>query len=225
MYIIVLTLKIINQMSDTVSSNNLGHIITLAAVVFGWILGETTGLLKKRWSVCILKRSLYVEMTDALSWLKRNQITIEHIIQLTVLKEFIDFGPVKVPTHIYDKHFPEISPHLTSSERVSYNSIYNLIHRYHEDSSRLIELIRSEDFDKTKSKEYMGILEALYYNISMAVYQIQYHIANKDNLDVYSVTGEQANQINDSITNRIHEIRAEAKRLGLEEIKRRHNKT
>ena len=71
----------------------------------------------------------------------------------------------------------------------------------------------------------MGILEALYYNISMAVYQIQYHIANKDNLDVYSVTGEQANQINDSITNRIHEIRAEAKRLGLEEIKRRHNKT
>ncbi len=50
-------------------------------------------------------------------------------------------------------------------------------------------------------------------------------MANKDNLDVYSVTGEQAKQIDNSITNRIHEICAEAKRLGLEEIKRRHYKT
>lgn len=221
----MLSFKIINEMSNTVSSINLGHIITLAAVVFGWVLGETTGLLKMRWSLHILKRSLYVEMTEALSWLKRNQITIEHIIQLTVLKEFIDFGPVQVPTHIYDKHFPEISPHLTNSERVSYNSIYNLIHRSHEDSSRLTELIRCENLDKTKSKEYMGILEALYNNISTAIYQIQYHMANKDNLDVYSVTGEQAKQIDNSITNRIHEICAEAKRLGLEEIKRRHYKT
>lgn len=212
-------------MSDTVSSNNLVYIITLAAVVFGWFLGEATALLKKRWSIRILKRSLYVEMTEALSWLKRNQITIEHIIQLTVLKEFIDFGPVKVPTHIYDKHFTEILPHLTNSERVSYNSIYNLIHRYHEDSQRLTKLIRSENFDKAKIKEYMEILEAVYYNISMAIYQIQYHMANKGNLDVYSVTGEQAKQIDDSITNRIHEICAEAKRVGLEEIKRRHYKT
>jgi len=212
-------------MSEALSSINLNHIIALAAVVFGWFIGETTGLLKKRWSIRNLKKSLYVEMSDTLSWLKRNQLTIEHIIQLTVLKEFVDFGPVKVPTHIYDKHFPEISPNLTNSERVSYNSIYNLIHRSHDDSLRLIDLIRSENFDKTKSKEYMGILEALYYNISMAVYQIQYHIDNKDDLDVYIVTGEQEKEIDDSIKNRIHEICAEAMRLGLAEIKRKHYKT
>jgi hypothetical protein len=200
-------------MSDT--------ILALIAVLFGWILGETTSLLKKRWSIRNLKKSLFLEIEDALSWLKRNQITLEYVIQLAVLKEFIDVGPVKVPTHIYDKHFPEISPHLTKSERVSYNSIYNLIHRSYEDMSRLIDLIRADPGDDEKRRELTGILEAIYHNTSMAIYQIQYHLANKENLDINKVTGEHAKQIDDGITRRLHEICSEAIRIGIEEVKRR----
>jgi hypothetical protein len=211
-------------MSDPTDTGILKYIITLVAVAFGWFLGETTGWLKKRWSVHNLKKSLLLEIEDALGWLRRNQITIEHIIQLVVLNEFIDAGPVQVPTHIYDNHFPEISTHLTRSERVSYNSIYNLIHLCDKDSGRLVDLIRSNQFNNNKRKEFKGVLEAMHHNVYMAISQIQYHLANRKDLDVFKVTDEQTKQIEDEIIRRLHEICSQAKQIGLEEVKQRYYK-
>jgi hypothetical protein len=200
-------------------------IVALAAVVAGWFLGETTGFLKKWWSVHNLKKSLFVEIEDALGWMKRNKITLEHIIQLTVLKERTEIAPVKVPTHIYDNHFPEISPHLTKSQRVSYNSIYNLMHLSYQDVQRLIELARAQPYDNAKDKEFATILESTYYNVCTAIYQIQYHLANYKHLNVNELTGEHAKQLDNDILNRLNKIISEAKEVGLEELKRRHYET
>jgi hypothetical protein len=212
-------------MSNPTDTSLLKHLVTLAAIVFGWFLGETTSWFKKRWSIRNLRKSLLLEIEDALDWLKRNQLTIEHIIQLTVLGELIDLGPIKVPTHIYDNYFHEISTHLTRSERVSYNSIYQHIHLSYKDSTRLVELIRSLPFDNNKRKEVAGILDAMYHNVSMAITQIQYHLANRKHLDVSKVSSEQAKQMEDAITAKLHDICSQARQIGLEEVKRRYYNT
>ena len=93
------------------------------------------------------------------------------------------------------------------------------------DSTKLIDLIRAHALDKDKTKEISGLVEAVYYNISMAIYQIQYHIDNGDNLNVEKITGELARNINDDINKKLNEICTEAKEIGLEEVNRRHYKT
>lgn len=109
-------------MSEGNGSSILGYVITLGAVALGWFLGETSGWFKKKYSLRNVKKSLYLEIDDCRSWLLRNQITLEHLIQLAVLKVAGDFGPVEVPTFIYDNHIAEILPYLSRSERISFNS-------------------------------------------------------------------------------------------------------
>lgn len=212
-------------MNETTDTNTMNIIIPLMCIVFGWFLGETTSLFKKRWTIWNLKKSLLLEIKDCLSWLLRNQITLEYMIQLTVLGAFVDSGPVEVPTHIFDKHFPEISPHLTRHERTSYNSIYNLIRSSQKDSIRVVELIRNCAKGKTRTSEFSGILEAVYYNTSLAIYQIQYHIDHHKDLNIDKVTGEDAARIDKSIGKRIKDLVIEAKKIGLDEVSRRHNQT
>lgn len=209
-------------MSESSDSSTINYVITIAAVALGWFLGETTGWLKKRWSIRNLKQSLLLEIEDCLSWLTRNQITLEGLIQLSVHKEIGDFGPVEVPTHIYGTHFPEISPNLTRSERTSYNSIHNLIRSFERDSSKLTELTRACKKDISRISEFSGILEAMYHNVSIAIFQIKFHLDNRNNLNVDNFSDGDSRRFNKQIENRIRELCIEANRIGLEELRRKH---
>lgn len=205
-------------MSEGSNSSVLSYVITLGAVAIGWVLGETSGWFKKRYSVRNLKKSLFLEIEDCHSWLLRNQITLEHLIQLAVLKEVGEFGPVEVPTYIYDNHIPQILPHLSRSERISYISIYNLIRSSHKDSIKLRELgqkVNSADFE---IKEFSSILEAVFYNTSLAIFQIQYHLDNTSTLNVDKFSAKFTKELEHKITNRVHELCIEAKRIGLAEV-------
>src|SRR4030042_6946718 len=116
------------------------NIITLFAVGLGWSLGEATGIIRRKLEIKKYRLALISELEDCLSWLLRNKITIEYSIRIVVLDQLPDSTPVKIPTHIYDKYFTEITSHLSKSERTSFNAIYNLINYSHEQKKQLEEL-------------------------------------------------------------------------------------
>ena len=162
-------------MAENTGLNIISNLVTLGAVTLGWLLGETTGWFKSKKRINSLKKALFEEIQDASSWLRRNQLTLEEIIQLSTIEYLSEVSPVSVPVHIYDKHFPEISVYLSRSERVSYNSIYHLINISHDQTKKIVVLRMACLRDKSKIREYLETLEAVYHNVSMAIWQIDYH--------------------------------------------------
>ena len=213
------------KMAGNTDHNILGNLVTLGAVALGWILGETTGWLKSKRKVNNLKNALFEEIKDGLSWLERNQLTLEKIIQLIVLNHYAEEAPVPVPTHIYDTHFPEISVHLTRSERISYNSIYNLIRISQEQVNNIVRLRINCISDGSKKKEYSETLEAAYRNVSMAIWQIEYHLHHGSKIDTDRLSGDVAKQIEKKIQERLIKILNEAKKSNVDEIKLNYYKT
>lgn len=213
------------KMAENIGLNIISTLVTLGAVALGWLLGETTGWFKSKKRITVLKKALFEEIQDALPLLRRNQLTLEEIIQLATIKYLPEDSPVPVPTHIYGKHFAEISVYLSRSERVSYNSIYNLINAYHDQTKKIAALRMACLSDKTKIKEYLETIEAVYYNASMAIWQINYHIRHGSRINVTSVSDKDAKVIDDEITEKLIKIINEAKTLSVSEIKENYYKT
>ena len=71
-------------------------------------------------------------------------------------------------------------------------------------------------------KEFSGTMEAVYFNTSMAIWQIQYHLDNKSNLDVDKFSNEFGKQLEHKIDGRIQELCIEANRIGLAEVKKKY---
>jgi len=212
-------------MAENSGLNIISNLVTLGAVALGWVLGETTGWFKNKQRINNLKKALFEEIQDALSWLKRNQLTLEKTIQLATKEYLSEDGPVSVPTHIYAKHFPEISVYLSRSERVSYNSIYNLINISH-DQAKKIEALRMACLrDKTKEREYLETLDAAYHNLSMAIWQINYHVKHGSHIDIERLSGEDAKRIDNDRREKLIKLINEAKTLSVEEIKKNYYET
>lgn len=217
--------EVLQKMAESTGLNIISSLVTLGAVALGWLLGETTGWFKSKKRITVLKKALFEEIQDASSWLRRNQLTLEEIIQLSTIEYLSEVSPVSVPVHIYDKHFPEISVYLSRSERISYNSIYNLINISY-DQIKKIRALRSACLsDKTKIKEYLETLDAAYYNISMAIWQINRHINYGSQINVDNLSGEDAKVIDDEIKEKLIKITNEAKTLSVSEIEKNYYKT
>ena len=197
-------------------------IITFFAVALGWILGEATGIIRRKIEIKKYKSALISELEDCLGWLLRNKITIEYNIRVVVLGELPDSTPIKIPTHIYDKYFTEITSHLSKSERTSFNAIYNLINYSHEQTNRLAKLRMICINDRSRRGEFDSILEGLYHNVFLAIYLIRYHLEYREKLDMEKITDEEQEKILKESDENLLEIIKEAKALGIEGVKKKY---
>jgi hypothetical protein len=205
------------------NSSVVSNIITLFAVALGWFLGEATGLIRRHREIVKLKRALIIELKDCLGWLLRNKTTIEYNIRLAVLGQLPDSSPVKIPTHIYEKHFTDITVHLSNSERISFNSIYNLIAFCQYQTEQLVILRTACINDKQRLREFDSILEGMYHNLCLAIYLINYHLQSGKKLDVSKMSDEEQKIMLEKSNDDLQKIIMEAKSLGIKEVKEKYH--
>lgn len=165
-----------------------------------------------------------MEVQDAGAWIERNLLTLEHMIALVAIGEVAEFGIVRVPTHLFDKYYADIAIELTQSKRVSLNSIYNLIKLTYNQSNQLEEVRRSCVSDISNMKHYQDLLPAIYSNTAMLSAQINYHVSQGEELNIYSLNADDAKKLDNEISEKINSIIKNAKSLKKEEIYQKYHR-
>ncbi len=194
------------------------NLVTLLAVCLGWVLGVITSLIKSFFNKRKLKAAIELELQDGAAWVGRNLLTLEHMIALTTIRVLPNFGVVPVPTHLFDKYYVDVSIDFTSSQRISLNSIHNLLSISQQQSDALQEIRQKCILDMKHFKEYRDLLTGIYHNTAMIQAQINYHISQGEKLDVYSLKADDATRIYDQVSDRIGEIITDAKKLDKKSI-------
>ena len=188
-------------------------LVKLGAIFLGWLLGEGTRWIREYYRIRNLKKALISELQDCRSQLLRNKLTLRYIIQHSFLGEPFDIVPAKIQTHIFDKYFPEISIYLGSSERISLNSIHNLIQRSY------------IQFDQMKTFN-IELVKATYHNVSNAIVQIKLHLKYRNKLNVFAFDkGDLKKQLDKDVENEFQKMIQEAKEQGLEGVRKKYYET
>lgn len=203
------------------------QIVTLLAVVLGALLGVGIDFIRKQIEIRRIKRAIIQELEDCRAWLLRNKLTVEHLIQLSVLKQEMNERPVPVPTHIYTTHYAAVAVRFNKHERVSINSIHNLIRYTDKQAEQLEQLIHeslSSERNEKRDEKIRFLLAGLHGNINLAVVQISDHLAYKEDLNLMGLGGN-LEAVDKDQTARIQELVSEARSLGPEGLKAKHYRT
>lgn len=196
----------------------LTNLITLLAVCLGWVLGEFTSFIKSFLKIRKLKAAIELELKDNAAWVGRNITTLEHMIAVSAIGEIPEFGIVPVPTHLFQKYYVEVAVDLTSSQRISFNSIHNLLNITELQFDNLQAIRQKCIYDTKYFGEYRDLLIGIYQNIAMLHTQINFHITEGSKLDVYALTAEDAKRVNSQIAERTQQIIDDAKKLDRKSI-------
>ena len=133
----------------------------LALLIIGWVLGLATTAAQKKFRSRSLKKALEHEISDVLGWLQNSKLHLEMMIQLLVVGESASRGPVKIPVHIYQSNFAEVTLKLNKAERGSFHAIYTRIDDLNEKYDELMALVRTCVEDAGERRRLAGDFGAL----------------------------------------------------------------
>jgi hypothetical protein len=147
-------------------------------------------------------------------------------MQLSLYRILLTVGPIKFSPHIYSTHFAEASLHLTESERIPFNSIYYLIDTINKLTDELqmkvnlvAKSISAKDADVEEGfRELAGTLELIYSNARHALHNINYHLKNQQQLDMFAQDATTARELDEEIRDGLIKLAEDAKHLGVEGI-------
>jgi hypothetical protein len=152
-------------------------------LLLGWLLGLATTLVQKKSRIRTLKTALEKEIADARKWLLNSKRHLEYMIQLCVIGEISNHGPVKIPVHIYKSNFAEATLKLNEGERGSFHAIYTRIDQLNDKYDELMELNKACGDDNTKMRQLAGALELYYCNVWTTLHLIDFHLRNRKALN------------------------------------------
>src|SRR6266851_4381265 len=191
------------------SNEVIAGLFALGGVALGWVLGEASGWIKAKRRSRVLKRALLAEISDARGWLNRTRLVVESAMQLALYRVLLTVGPIKFRPHIYTAHFAEASLHLTESDRISFNAIYHLVDTVNgltdqlqlriEGVAKALTLPADKGAIEQAFREMAGTLELIYSNARHAVYNINYHLKNQKNLDMFAQSPDEARKLDEEI--------------------------
>jgi RNAse (barnase) inhibitor barstar len=198
-------------------------LISLASILFGWVLAELTYFTKEKVKARRLKKALLEEIKDCFGYLQRAKLCLEECIQLAYFKKLSDSIPTKCPTQIFKRYFTDIYVYLKQAERVSFNSIYQLLEVIHAQYDKIEALYPACQKDLTKLSDMNSLIEATYSNILNTLTIIRFHLDNSKKLDLNFWDETRSQQFQNEINKKIIALLDEAKEEGLEKIIRKYN--
>jgi len=197
--------------------------ISLFFILFGWGLAEVTYFAKEKVKTRKLKKALLEEIKDCFGYLQRARLCLEEYIQLAYFKKLSDSIPTKSPTQIFKNNFAEIYVYLKQAERISFNSIYQLLEAIHSQYDKIEALYPICQKDLTKLSDMNSLIEATYSNILNALAIIRFHLDNSRKLNLSFWDETRTQQFQNEIKKGIIVLLNEAKEKGLEEILKKYN--
>jgi hypothetical protein len=202
-------------------ANLSGPIVTLAAVLLGWLLGEGTSQIREWRKRRRILAALAEELLDCESFIRRNIITSEQLIQIVAVKAFAGFVPVAVPQTVFEKYYPDLVVRLRRGERISFSAIHTRIR----EMNKMTEDIAAQMAVRSPSEESFErlaeLLAAFRITAQIAAHMITFHRASGRRVDPWILKTKEAKEIEAKFMTEVQKLRSEAVALGYDEVTRR----
>src|SRR5207247_2309025 len=137
-------------------------LITLGAVFLGWFLGQGATLLREWRSRRRIVKALTEELLDCESYVRRNLINSELLIQAIEVKAFLGFSPILVPQTVFDRYYGDIVMWLTRGERMSFAAIHSRLKQMNGMCEQIVEKLTRRDTDERALASFAELAAAFH---------------------------------------------------------------
>jgi hypothetical protein len=159
----------------------------LLGVIIGWGLGEGTRVIKKWRGKRALRLALYAELDDMRGSFLGHREILEYAVRLMSNRAITEKLPTRVATFFFDNYYKDILTDLTRDERISVNTIYDLVNTIHKQYDALQTLSVQGQSERKIPPDFFHVLNGAYHNLNKAIYLISAHLSRKEKLDIEKV--------------------------------------
>ena len=196
-------------------------LITLGAVFLGWFLGQGATLLREWRNRRRIVRALTDELLDCESYLRRNLINSELLIQTIEVKAFLGFSPILVPQTVFDRYYVDIVMWLTRGERMSFAAIHARLNQMNGMCEQIVETLTRRDTDEKALTTFSELASAFYLTAKVTLEMVIFHRRYGRKVNPWSQETAEAKKMIKEFMAEVLELRAEASRIGYEGVKRK----
>ena len=204
------------NMSETLITS----LVTLGAVALGWFLGEGTSWLRESRKQRQLISALIQELDDCESYIRRNVITSELLIQALEVNAYLGFAPIVIPQILFDHDYPEIAARLTKSERVSFSSIHTKIRQMNAMSDKIASFLEKKSSQREAIKEFAELLAVFYIIAKQTIDLIMFHKTHGRQIDAWALDSAKMIERELSYQAEVETLRAKARELGYDGVEK-----
>lgn len=189
-------------------------IVTIAAVLFGWLLGEGTSQIREWQKRRRVIAALYEELLDCESFIRRNIMTSELLIQIVEVKAFAGFVPVAAPHVVFQKHYPEVVVRLRRGERISFTAIHTRIDEMNKMAKDIATRMSAKSTTDESVESLAELLAAFRITAQVSAQLIVFHHVNGRRVDPWVLNTNEAKEIETKFMAEVQELRSAAAKLG-----------
>jgi hypothetical protein len=158
-------------------------LITLGAVLLGWFLGQGSTVVREWRARRRILRALLEELFDCASYVERNILTSELLVQTVEVHAFLGFAPVHVPQTVFDRYYPDVVVRLRRGERISFSAIHARIHEMNGMSEQIAQRLTQRDTSEEAFKSFGELAAAFRINARVTKDMISFHRRHRRSVD------------------------------------------
>jgi hypothetical protein len=194
-------------------------LITLSAVVLGWFLGQGATLLREWRSRRRILKALTEELLDCESYVRRNLISTELLIQTIEVKAFLGFSPILVPQTVFDRYYGEIVMWLTRGERMSFAAIYARLDQMNGMCEQIVDKLTKRDTDEKALASFAELAAAFHITARITLEMIVFHRRHGRKINPWSQDTAEAKKMESDFMAEVVKLRVEASQFGYQGVK------
>ena len=193
-------------------------IVTLVAVFLGWMLGEGTSQLREWRKRRRVFAALVEELLDCESFIRRNILTSELLIQIVEVKAFAGFVPVTIPQTVFERYYPDVVLRLRRGERISFSAIHTRIHEMNKMTEEIAARMAARSTAEGAFESLAELVAAFRITAQVTVELIMVHRASGRRVDPWILKTAEAKEMEATFMAEVRALRSEATRLGYDGV-------
>lgn len=196
-------------------------LVTLSAVFLGWLLGQGATLLRERRMRRRILKALMEELFDSESYVRRNLINSELLIQTVEVKAFLGFSPILVPQTVFDRYYADIIMWLSRGERMSFSAIYSRLKEMNRMCDQIAGRLSARSTDEESLASFSELAAAFHITARITLEMIMFHRRHGRKVDPWSQDTAEAKKVETDFMTEVATLRAEASRMGYDAVRQK----
>lgn len=195
--------------------------VTLGAVLLGWFLGQGATLLRQWRDRRRIVKALTEELLDCESYVRRNLINSELLIQAIEVKAFLGFAPILVPQTVFDRYYGDIVMWLTRGERMSFAAIHARLKQMNGMCEQIVDKLSRREIDEKAFTSFSELAAAFHTTAKVTLQMIIFHRRHRRKINPWAQDTAEAKRMENEFMAEVVKLRMEASRIGYEGVKKK----
>jgi hypothetical protein len=155
---------------------------------------------------------------DCESFIRRNIITSEHLIQIVEVKALAGFAPMAVPQSVFERYYSDVVVRLKRGERVSFSAIHTRIREMNKMADDIAQRVAVRPPSPQTFEALAELLAAFRITAQIAAHMILFHRKAGRKVNPWILKTDEAKALEAKFMAEVLVLRSEAATLGYDGV-------